>query len=299
VTIAEALAQGMARLREAGIQHADHDAEVLMRHVLGWDRARLLVDSASALAPEAESSFLGLVAERAGRRPLQHLTGRQWFWRHEFLVSPDALIPRPETELIVESALDLLREVPAPVIADVGTGSGCIALSLAAERPDADVAATDISPAALAVARRNASRLGLDARVRFLEGDLLEPLRRRFGGIDMVVSNPPYVDPDEAPGLAPEVRLHEPAPALYPPSERYRVYRRLAPQAAIALRPGGTLLLEVGRAMRDEVVRICEGAGLRLLRVIPDLQGIPRTVVATKPSDPPAPSPGTVPPAVD
>ena len=116
------------------------------------------------------------------------------------------LIPRPETELLVEAALDILREVPAPVIVDVGTGSGCIALSLAAERPDAVVSAIDISPAALAVARRNASRLGLDGRLRFLEGDLLQPLREGFGGIDMVVSNPPYVDPDEAPDLAPEVR---------------------------------------------------------------------------------------------
>jgi len=132
VTVAEALARGTTRLREAGIEHAEHDAEVLLRHVLAWSRARLLVDSASALAPRAESSFLALVAERAGRRPLQHLTGTQWFWRHEFLVSPDVLIPRPETELIVEAALGLLREVPNPVIADVGTGSGCIALSLAA-----------------------------------------------------------------------------------------------------------------------------------------------------------------------
>ncbi len=272
----------MTRLREAGIEHAEHDAEVLLRHVLAWDRARLLVDSASALAPPAESAFLALVTERAGRRPLQHLTGTQWFWKHEFLVSPDVLIPRPETELIVEAALDLLRNVPAPVIADVGTGSGCIALSLAAERPDAVVSGVDISPAALAVARQNASRLGLDGRLRFLEGDLLEPLREGFGGIDMVVSNPPYVDPEDAPGLAPEVRLHEPARALYPPSEPYSVYRRLCPQAVVALRPGGTLLLEVGHAMRDEVVRICEGAGLRVLRVIPDLQKIPRTVVSRK-----------------
>jgi release factor glutamine methyltransferase len=199
-------------------------------------------------------------------------------------VSPDVLIPRPETELIVEAALGLLREVPNPVIADVGTGSGCIALSLAAERSDAVVSGIDISPAALAVARRNASRLGLEGRLRFLEGDLLEPLRAEFGGIDMVVSNPPYVDPADAPGLAPEVRLHEPAPALYPPSEPYSVYRALAPQAAAALRPGGTLLLEVGQGMRDEVVRICEGAGLPVLRVIPDLQGIPRTVVSRKPA---------------
>ncbi len=136
------------------------------------------------------------------------------------------------------------------------------------------------------MARQNASRLGLAGRLSFLQGDLLEPLQAAFGGIDMVVSNPPYVDGDEASDLAPEVRLHEPAPALYPPSERYSVYRRLAPQAAVALRPGGTLLLEVGHAMRDEVARICKGAGLRVERVIPDLQGIPRAVVTRKPPAP-------------
>ncbi len=283
MTPAEALALGTVRLREAGIESAGHDAEVLLRHVLGWDRARLLVESARALEPESEASFLALLTERAARRPLQHLTGTQWFWRHEFLVTPDVLIPRPETELIVETALDLLCNVPTPVIADVGTGSGCIALSLAAERPDAIVSGIDISPAALAVARQNASRLSLDGRLRFLLGDLLEPLRELFGRVDLVASNPPYVDPDETAALPPEVRQHEPAPALYAPGERYLVYRRLVPQAAAALKPGGSLLLEVGRGMSEEVARICEAAGLRVERVIPDLQGIPRTVVAVKP----------------
>ena len=283
MTVAEALALGTVRLREAGIESAGHDAEVLLRHVLGWDRARLLVDSARALEPESEASFLALLAGRAARRPLQHLTGTQWFWRHEFLVTPDVLIPRPETELIVETALDRLRETARPVIVDVGTGSGCIALSLAAERADADVRATDVSAPALRVARENASRLGLEARVRFLEGDLLEPVRELFGQIDLVAGNPPYVDPDEAPALPPEVGRHEPAPALYAPGERYLIYRRLVPQAAAALKPGGSLLLEIGRGMDEEVARICEAAGLRVERIVPDLQGIPRTVVAVKP----------------
>jgi len=282
VRVAEALALGTVRLREAGIESAGQDAEVLLRHVLGWDRARLLVDSARALEPDSEASFLALLTERAARRPLQHLTGTQWFWRHEFLVTPDVLIPRPETELIVETALDRLREASRPVIVDVGTGSGCIALSLAAERAGAAVWATDVSASALLVARKNASRLGLEGRVRFLEGDLLEPVRELFGQVDLVASNPPYVDPDEAPALPPEVRRHEPAPALYAPGERYLVYRRLVPQAAAALKPGGSLLLEIGSGMHGEVTRICEAASLRVERVIPDLQGIPRTVVAVK-----------------
>ena len=118
--------------------------------------------------------------------------------------------------------------------------------------------------------------------MRFLEGDLLEPVRELFGQVDLVASNAPYVDPDEAPALPPEVRQHEPAPALYAPGERYLVYRRLVPQAAAALKPGGSLLLEIGSGMHGEVTRICEAAGLRVERVIPDLQGIPRTVVAVK-----------------
>ena len=282
VTVSEALSLGSARLREAGIESAAHDSEVLLRHVLGWDRARVVAESAAALSADAESSFLALLAERARRRPLQHLTGIQWFWRHPFLVTPDVLIPRPETELIVEAALGLLRGVASPVIVDVGTGSGCIALSLAAERPDADVLAVDSSAAALRVARDNASRLGLGGRVRFLEGDLLEPARALYGRIDVVTSNPPYVDPGQAAALAPEVRLHEPTAALYPPGEPYLVYRRLAPDAAAALKPGGALLLEIGQGMRDGVTRICAEAGLEVETVVPDLQGIPRALVARK-----------------
>jgi len=283
VTVAEALALGSVRLREAGIESAGHDAEVLLRHVLRSDRAQLIADPARTLDPQSEASFLALLTERAARRPLQHLTGTQWFWRHEFLVTPDVLIPRPETELIVETALHRLRATARPLIVDVGTGSGCIALSLAAERKDADVRATDVSAPALRVARENASRLGLEGRVRFLEGDLLEPVREIFGQVDLVASNPPYVDPDEGPSLAPEVRVHEPARALYAPGERLGVYRRLVPQAAAALRSGGSLLLEIGLGMAEDVAGICEAGGLRVEGVVNDLSGIQRTVLAAKP----------------
>lgn len=283
MTVAEALRHATALLDEADIDSPDHDAEVLLRHVLVWDRARVLVEGATPLPPDAESSFLAKVKERAGRRPLQHLTGEQWFWRHAFRVTADVLIPRPETELIVEEALRLLAGQTAPLVVDVGTGSGCIALSIAAERPDALVVAIDLSPAALRVARENASRLGLTDRVRFLSGDLLEPIRDLDGRVDLVASNPPYVDPAAAPGLAPEVRFFEPALALFPPGEPYHVYRRLVPQAAAALRPGGAIVLEIGQGMAEEVARIAEGAGLRVDRVVPDLQGIPRTVVAHSP----------------
>jgi release factor glutamine methyltransferase len=234
------------------------------------------------IEPEAALRFRTLTEARATRRPLQHLTGTQAFWRHDFLVSADVLIPRPETELLVEAGLAALRDASRPTIVDVGTGSGCIALSLAAERPDAVVHAVDLSPRALTVAQENARRFGLVDRVRFHEGDLLAPLRSLAGVVDLVVANPPYVDSGEADSLAPEVRENEPALALFAPDDRYSVYRRLAPEAAAGLRPGGTLLLEVGFGMANEVRGICESAGLTVTRVLDDLQGIPRAIVARR-----------------
>ena len=248
----------------------------------GWDRATVLSRPTHEVEPETLERFRSLTQARAQRRPLQHLTETQAFWRHEFLVNPDVLIPRPETELLVEAGLESLRDTARPTVVDVGTGSGCIALSIAAERSDAALHAIDISPAALAVARENARRLGLSDRVHFHEGDLLEPVPSLAGAIDLVVSNPPYVDPDEVASLAPEVRDHEPALALFAPRDRYSVYRRLAPAAARALRPGGYLMLEVGLGMADEVCRICESSGLQVGQVLDDLQGIPRAIVARR-----------------
>jgi release factor glutamine methyltransferase len=241
------------------------------------------------LSPEVRDRFFSLVGERARRRPLQHLTGRQGFWRHDFLVTPDVLIPRPETELLVEQGLAVIRDVERPTVVDVGTGSGCIALSLAAERPDAVVHAIDVSAAALAVAAENASRLGLRERVTFHLGDLLAPLRSALGALDLVVSNPPYVDPADAASLAPEVRDHEPALALFAGgADPYLVYRRLGASAAGGLRGGGGLLVEVGEGMADEVSGICAAQGFTVRRVFADLRGIPRAVYAQRPARPPA-----------
>lgn len=283
MTVSQALLLATRRLSKAGVAYPDLDAELLLRHVTDWDRARILTEAESDLPAGVEARFLSLVEGRARRRPLQHMTGTQHFWRHEFVVTPDVLIPRPETEVLVETALDLLRDLERPLVVDVGTGSGCIALSLAAERRDAQLHAVDLSPAALAVARENAHRLGLSDRVRFHEGDLLEPLGHLAGRIRMVASNPPYVNPADLPGLMPEVRDHEPRLALLPPEEPYSVYRRLAAQAATALMPGGWLVVEIGLDMDREVARICETAGFAIERIVPDLRSIPRTVVARKP----------------
>lgn len=279
-TVRQLLHEAASRLRDAGVPNPELDAERLLGHVLGWDRAKLVAEASAGIAEADGGRFLALVAERATRKPLQHITGRQWFWRHEFLVTPDVLIPRPETELIVEAGLERLQGLARPLVVDVGTGSGCIALSLAAERPDAEVVGIDLSPAALAVAAENARRLGLDGRVRLVEGDLLAPVTSLHGRIDLVASNPPYVGGRDE--LTPEVRDHEPALALFPPGDALSVYRALIPQAAAALRPGGTLLLEVGRGMDAEVARLCESARLGVERIIPDLQAISRTVIARR-----------------
>lgn len=282
LTVAAALSQAQARLARAGVPDPVLDAERLLRHALGWDRATLATSAHAAIPCQARGRFETLVTERAKRRPLQHLLGTQAFWRHEFRVTPEVLIPRPETELLVEAALERLRPLERPVVVDVGTGSGCIALSLAAELPAAEIHATDVSAAALRVARDNAARLGLSARVQFHEGDLLAPVAGRQ--LDLIASNPPYVDPALAPTLAPEVRDHEPALALFPPGgDAYAVYRRLIPAARGLLAPGGYLLLEVGQGMGDEVAWLAQRAGFTLEGILPDLQSIPRAVIARTP----------------
>jgi len=283
LTIQEALAAAAADLARAGVPDPALDAEALLRHVTGWDRASILARPEAELAAEAQARFAGLIRLRADRRPLQHLTGLQAFWRHEFRVTPDVLIPRPETEVLVEAALERLRPLPHPTIVDVGSGSGCIALSLAAELPGAAVHAIDVSDLALAVARHNAARLGLEHRVAWHQGDLLAPVAKLAGAIDAVLSNPPYVDTSEGPTLAPEVRDHEPHVALFPPGDSFSIYRRLVPEAARVLAPGGWLLLEVGQGMSDEVAGLCQAAGFATEAVIPDLRSIPRTVVARLP----------------
>jgi release factor glutamine methyltransferase len=282
MTVAELLREIERQLERAGVSSAGLDAETLLRHVTGWDRARVFLETSSTVAGDVETRVRELAGERARRRPLQHLTGHQAFWRHEFEVTPDVLIPRPETELLVEAALECLRPRTAPTVIDVGTGSGCIAISLAAERADARVIGVDVSAAALAVAERNAERIGVTRRVAWRLGDLLSPLADLRGTVDLVASNPPYVDAADRDTLAPEVRDHEPALALFAPSEAYSIYRRLVPEAHDVLKAGGGLLLEVGLGMADEVARLCTASGFRVERIVPDLQSIPRTVVARR-----------------
>lgn len=283
--VKQALSEAARSLRAKGVSLPDQDAELLLRHVLGWDRAALLARAKESVDDLALGRLRSLVAQRGRRVPLQHIVGSVEFWRREFLVSPAALIPRPETEILVAAALARLRATRAPLVVDVGTGSGCIALSIAADRADAKLHAVDVSPEALALARENARRLGVFERVEFHEGKLLAPVETLAGRVDLVASNPPYLEAKEIDLLEPEVRDYEPRVALLSQDgDRYSVYRRLAPAAARVLKPGGLLVLEIGQGMDAEVVRACAAGGMDVEEVAPDLQGIPRVVVARRPS---------------
>ncbi len=277
------LREATEALRGAGVDAPEWDAERLLRHLLGWERAALIARPDAEVPPELSLRFRGLVSERARRVPLQYLLKTQAFWKHEFLVGPEVLIPRPESELLVEAALALLDPLERPLLVDVGTGSGCIALSLAAERPDAEVHATELSPEALEVARANAARLGLSARVHFHQGDLLAPMAELSRALDLVVSNPPYVDARDRHTLAPEVRDHEPAMALFGLEPPARTYERLAREASALLRPGAHLAVEIGLGQEQAVSATLEAAGLPVARRLPDLQGLTRVIVARRP----------------
>lgn len=283
MSVSQALDRANARLRAAGVGQAVLDAELLLRHVLGWDRASVLARAGEELSAGDEARYFHLVAARALRRPLQHLIGTQAFWRHEFLVGPAVLIPRPETEVLVEACLALLPKTGASRVLDVGTGSGCIALSLAAERPDATFVATDVSADALAVARENAARLAVADRVRWVRADLLAAFRSG-SAFDLVVSNPPYVQEAEWRGLAPEVRDHDPRTALVPPEGVEALYARLLAGAARVLRPGGTVALEMGAGQSAAVIAQAARAGFGSPRAVADLQDIERVVMAALPS---------------
>jgi release factor glutamine methyltransferase len=278
MTAAALLEDAAAVLAAAGVSSPEWDAERLLRHVLGWDRATLVANPDRPVLEAEAERFRALLARRAAREPLQYILGTQAFWQHDFLVSRAVLIPRPETELLVETSLELLKGVERPLVVDVGTGSGCIALSIAAERPDAEVHATDISEAALDVARENARRLGLEGRVRFHHGNLLEPLSGLEVHVHLVVSNPPYVDPAERDALAPEVRDHEPMTALFA-SDPKAFPARLARAARDVLRPGGSLVVEIGAGLEALVTEAFLGAGLRPTAQKRDLGGIVRALV--------------------
>ena len=270
-------------LLEASASISRRDAETLLAHLVRRDRAWLLAHADGELPGEDLGMLRSLTARRAAQEPLQHLTGTQEFFGLALRVTPDVLIPRPETEHLVEAVLDWARAQPDPQlrIVDVGTGSGAIAIALASVLEHASVTAIDISPAALAVARENAAEHHLGERIRFVEGDLLRPLVGAGASCDIVASNPPYVALDEAATLAPEVREHEPALALYAGASGLDIYRRLIPQAFDLLRPGGLLAMEIGFGQREALTQLL--AEWHSVRFVDDYAGIPRVVLALRP----------------
>jgi len=273
-SIGSALSDGAARL--ASSPTARRDAELLLMRVLSCDRAYLLTHPETQLSAEQASVYAGWLARRARHEPVQYIVGEQEFYGLTFRVTPDVLIPRPETEHLVEAALARTDRDASLRIADIGTGSGAIAVALAHALPRARITALDISTGALAVARENAAKHCVSDRVRFSESDLL----RAAAGeqFDMIVSNPPYVSEGEE--LEPQVRDYEPASALFAGPEGLDIYRRLIPQTQAALRPGGWLLLEIGHGQRDALARLLAGWGN--VSFVADLQGIPRVACAQR-----------------
>jgi release factor glutamine methyltransferase len=282
MTLQDRVATARQAITAAGIrpQNAALDAEVLARKLLACDRAAFVVRLRDEEPGDFPDAYGVLVARRCGREPIAYILGEREFWGLPFEVTPDVLIPRPETELIVEEALELFPAGRAPaLIVDAGTGSGCLAVALAHEFAEARVIATDISEAALAVARRNADRNGVADRIDFRAGNLLEPVTE---AADLIVSNPPYVASGDAAGLIPEVREHEPHVALFAGADGLVLFDRLFPSAATRLRPGGRLIVEVGYDQDDRVARIASRHGWSLSHVRQDLQGITRTLIFTR-----------------
>ncbi|HEY2646783.1 MAG TPA: peptide chain release factor N(5)-glutamine methyltransferase [Candidatus Acidoferrales bacterium] len=289
-----AFREGVAQLAHHRVPAAAFTAEMLMLHTLGRDRAWFYAHPESDLDAATREKYFSLIALRASGVPTQHLTGRQEFWGLEIEATPDVLIPRPETEHLIEVALERLRvsSDTGPLlgkdklhIADVGTGSGCIAIALAHEFPAAHVTATDISVPALVVARRNATRHNCETRIDFIECDLLSGVDHDSTTFDLIVSNPPYVGHWEAATLSREVREHEPALALFGGETGTEIYAPLIQQAAVRLKPGGTLVLELGHTSAEYVSNLLCSPLWTGLAITNDLAGIPRVASAQRRSD--------------
>jgi release factor glutamine methyltransferase len=295
-----ALKTAMARLRAAGVPSATLAAELLLMHTLGRDRAWLYAHPEYAFDAETTEHYFSLIARRAAGVPTQHLTGKQEFWGLEFEVTPEVLIPRPETEHVVEVALARLgppdwnaraaavADGEGLCIADVGTGSGCIAVALAHQLPGARIVATDISAAALAVAGRNAARHGVADRIEFLESNLMDYFlgsslvpHHSSLSFDLIVSNPPYVAFAARETLPREVREHEPAVALFAGETGAELYPPLIGQSARMLNHGGVLVIELGHDSLERVLPLF-GAGWEEVETTLDLAGIPRVLAARR-----------------
>jgi len=279
MTYEEALRRGVSQLsaRPELREHALQDAALLLMHTLGVSRTTLKAHPQFRLSREQQEAYQAALQRRLVFEPIQYITGEQEFYGLAFHVNPAVLIPRPETEHLVEAVFERLAKDASVRIADIGTGSGAIAVALAHLLPLAEVTGTDLSREALAVARGNAERHGVAGRTRFLEADLLSGVD---GVFDAVVSNPPYIPDGDAAGLHAQVRDFEPAMALFAGTTGLEVYERLIPQALEALKPGGLLALEIGFGQRGGIAELLKGWDE--MEFVEDLQGIARVALARR-----------------
>jgi release factor glutamine methyltransferase len=291
VRLGGALKEGIARLNAASVPSSALSAELLLIHTTGRDRTWLYAHPEEGLDSATVEQYFGLIARRASGEPLQYIVAHQEFWGLEFEVTPAVLIPRPETEHLIEVALDRFADKKnAPLrIADIGTGSGCIAVTLAKEFSSANITATDISPAALEVAKRNAASHNLASHIEFREADLLSfafhqsPVTSHHSQLfDLIVSNPPYIATSESAELQREVRDHEPAQALFAGPTGTEIYERLIDQAAFALKAGGILAMELGYGAAERVKNMFDAGTWRNLSITNDLSGIPRVITSER-----------------
>lgn len=276
MTGAEALRRAAETLAQAGIPDARTDARALLAHALTLDPARLTLHLPDPVPPLAEARLDAALKARLTRQPISQIIGKRLFWGRSFKVTPDVLDPRPETETLVATAL----EEPFAWVLDLGTGSGCILLTLLAERPLSQGIGADLSPQALAVARQNAETIA--PRARLVLSDWCQAVEGHF---DLITSNPPYIAASEMPHLAPEVRDFEPQMALTPGGDGLDAYRAIAREAPARLLPGGRLIVEIGPTQGRAVADLFRQAGLRSVEIRPDLDGRDRVVLARKPAD--------------
>jgi release factor glutamine methyltransferase len=280
VTLRDALASAISRLTTANVPSPRMNAELLLMFTLECERAYLHAHPERKLSADEQRRYDQALAERERGVPAQYITGHQEFWGMDLIVTPAVLIPRPETEHVIETVLRRVARAPSPAsflrIVDVGTGSGCIALALAEELPNAEIHATEISPAALEIARANAARHQLESRIHFHQTDLLQGLQ--LGAFDFVVSNPPYVGESEADQVQLEVRKYEPRGAVFAGDTGLEVIKRLIPQSRETLKPGGWLVMEISGTIAARVPELL--ASWNEVGITNDLQGIPRVASA-------------------
>jgi len=281
-TIGALLAWAKQALEQAGVENASQESRWLVAHALGWEQHHLASKAEQPVADGMRMQVEALVSRRSAREPLQYILGTQEFCGLEFHVTPAVLIPRPETELLVQEALRVVAFNQEAVLVDVGTGSGCVAVTLATILGKARVVAVDRSPEALAVAKDNAERHGIVDRIEWVEGDLLVSLRDRdlAGKVEVIVSNPPYIAETDWVGLQPEVREFEPRSALVSGPTGTEFHERLLRDSKEFLAPGGTLVMEIGQGQLPAVQRIAEQVGgYEALRAVKDEAGIERIVI--------------------